>query len=601
MLNRKNILILLSCMLPVYTLIALDQFEVFSECALPDDNLDEDTQLDTDKSRKSKSFCNLCTQFLTVGQALNVNGPVIITMPTRRTPLAALMVNGNEIVNGNETVNGTLNVNGELLVNGIELSSGTVTSVSGGTGITVTGGQTSNPTVNLTVPVSITNGGTGATALTAHGVLIGETSAISATTAGTAGQLLQSGGSSLDPSWTTSTYPSTNAQGDLIYGSAVDGFSTLAKNTTATRYLANTGTNNNPNWSQITLTNGVTGTLPIANGGTNASSMVNTYGVVYYDGTLLNTTLVGSSGQLLTSNGTTAPTFQSFTITGDSGSVSGQSLTLSATSGSGNTVKFSGSGTTVMSLSVSDGNSNTAVGAGAGTTSMGSANTVFGQGAAPRVSAVTGNCAFGQAALLLLTGGTDFEGSFNCAFGQNTLSAITTGASNIAIGQLAGVNLTSNESNNIYLASVGVEGESSVLRINSDLAAAYIGGITGVSLTGTPAAVYVSDEGQLGILVSSRKYKDNIVDIDPLIVSKVIQLRPVSFTYKKSTLPDDIHYGLIAEEVIKVIPNMVICDKNKEPYTVKYHELPVLLLAHIQLLYAEIEALKNQMATVCAR
>lgn len=61
------------------------------------------------------------------------------------------------------------------------------------------------------------------------------------------------------------------AQGDLLYGSAANTWSRLAKNTSATRYLSNTGTSNNPAWAQIDLTNGVTGVLPLANGGTGSN------------------------------------------------------------------------------------------------------------------------------------------------------------------------------------------------------------------------------------------------------------------------------------------------------------------------------------------
>ncbi len=134
------------------------------------------------------------------------------------------------------------------------------------------------------------------------------------------------------------------AQGDLLYGSATDTLSALAKNVTATRYLSNTGTSNNPAWAQVNLTNGVTGILPTANGGTgmafftvagptvartftfpDASATVltsNTAVTVAQGGTGLgtltannvilgngtsNVTFVapGTSGNVLTSNGTT--------------------------------------------------------------------------------------------------------------------------------------------------------------------------------------------------------------------------------------------------------------------------------------------------------
>lgn len=70
---------------------------------------------------------------------------------------------------------------------------------------------------------------------------------------------------------TGSTVPTT-VQGDVVYASATNVLSALAKDTNATRYLANTGTSNNPAWAQVALTTGVTGTLPVANGGTGVSS-----------------------------------------------------------------------------------------------------------------------------------------------------------------------------------------------------------------------------------------------------------------------------------------------------------------------------------------
>jgi hypothetical protein len=81
------------------------------------------------------------------------------------------------------------------------------------------------------------------------------------------------------------------SQGDLVYYNTGTTFTALAKNTSATRYLANTGTSNNPAWTQVNLSNGVTGTLPVANGGTNASSA----GITALNN-ILGTSLVNTTG-----------------------------------------------------------------------------------------------------------------------------------------------------------------------------------------------------------------------------------------------------------------------------------------------------------------
>lgn len=88
---------------------------------------------------------------------------------------------------------------------------------------------------------------------------------------GTSGKVARSNGTS--PTWSTFTIPDTFAQGDLLYASATDVLTALAKNASSTRYLSNTGASNDPAWAQVDLTNGVTGTLPVGNGGTGATSL----------------------------------------------------------------------------------------------------------------------------------------------------------------------------------------------------------------------------------------------------------------------------------------------------------------------------------------
>jgi len=104
------------------------------------------------------------------------------------------------------------------------------------------------------------------------------------------------------------------AQGDLLYGSATDVYSLLNKNTTATRYLANTGTSNNPAWAQVDLTNGVTGTLPVANGGTSLTTL--TANALYVgNGTSAPAAVaVGTNNQFLKGSTGAAPAFGTATL-----------------------------------------------------------------------------------------------------------------------------------------------------------------------------------------------------------------------------------------------------------------------------------------------
>jgi hypothetical protein len=122
-----------------------------------------------------------------------------------------------------------------------------------------------------TVPTSA--GGTGLTSYTAGDTLYyASGTTLTKLAIGTAYQAFQVNAGATAPSWQPSATSVLTAQGDLLYASAANTLARLAKDANATRYLSNTGTTNNPAWAQINLTNGVTGVLPVANGGTNASS-----------------------------------------------------------------------------------------------------------------------------------------------------------------------------------------------------------------------------------------------------------------------------------------------------------------------------------------
>ena len=180
---------------------------------------------------------------------------------------------------------------------------------------------------------------------------------------------------------------------------------------------------------------------------------------------------------------------------------------------------------------------------------------------------------------------------------MGSLQRITTGSDNTCIGVDAGLNYsTGSESNNILLgaAVLGTASESNVIRIGNNGSGSgqqnkcFVAGIAGITVTGS--AVLCSATGQLGDVSSSIRFKENIESI--IDSSDLYGLNPVSFNYKYEE-EKTLHYGLIAEEVDKVMPNLVIYDKDNLPYSIKYHEMPALLLVEIKNLKSEIEELKK--------
>jgi len=191
-------------------------------------------------------------------------------------------------------------------------------------------------------------------------------------------------------------------------------------------------------------------------------------------------------------------------------------------------------------------------------------------------------------------------GSQNSAVGYGALYGNTDGSYNAALGYFAGSNLTTG-SNNIDISNRGIAGESGVTRIGIDgtQTAAYVAGIYGVSVTGS--TVVVSSTGQLGVVVSSERFKTGIAPMG-VNSAKLAQLRPVTF-HLKTDPKGDLQYGLIAEEVAKVYPELVIRDQTGRIDGVRYDELAPMLLNEVQreqsknaAQNAEIGDLKQQVA-----
>jgi hypothetical protein len=183
------------------------------------------------------------------------------------------------------------------------------------------------------------------------------------------------------------------------------------------------------------------------------------------------------------------------------------------------------------------------------------------------------------------------SGTINTAIGYGALFSNTTGSNNIAVGNDAGYNLTDG-ANNIDIGNEGVAGESGHIRIGtaSTQTTTYIAGIENTKVTGS--AVYITAGGQLGVLASSERYKTGIAPMGEG-TTRLQELRPVSF-HLKTDLNGPVQYGLIAEEVATIYPELVIRDATGNVQGVRYEELAPMLLNEVQKQAAEIRALKQQ-------
>lgn len=291
-----------------------------------------------------------------------------------------------------------------------------------------------------------------------------------------------------------------------------------------------------------------------------------------FDALFYNTT-----GGYNTANGASA---LAFNTTGNYNTANGNQALFRNTTGSDNTAN----GFQALASNTT-GNDDTANGFGAlfhNTT--GFRNTANGADALFYNTTGSRNTAEGRTALYSNT-----TGGSNIAVGNGALNSNTTGGSNTALGNAAGYNLTTG-SNNIDIGNLGVAGQANTIHIGNAVATVYpdgtthpaqtatfIAGIHGATASGG-VAVFVNSSGQLGTLTSSARFKEAIKPMDKASEA-ILALKPVTFRYKKDLDPDGIpQFGLVAEEVEKVSPDLVARDAEGKVYTVRYEAVNAMLL-----------------------
>jgi len=193
------------------------------------------------------------------------------------------------------------------------------------------------------------------------------------------------------------------------------------------------------------------------------------------------------------------------------------------------------------------------------------------------------NTANGVNALLFNTGDN------NTATGAGALSNNTTGSQNTALGQGAGSGVTA--ANNVIC--IGADGANPS---NS----CYIGNIFGQTSSGG-TAVFINSDGKLGTTTSSRRFKEEIKPMERASEA-LFALKPVTFRYKKGIDPQGIpQFGLVAEDVEAVNPDLVVRDKEGEVNTVRYEAVNAMLLNEFLKEHRKVEELKKDFQTTVAQ
>jgi hypothetical protein len=299
-------------------------------------------------------------------------------------------------------------------------------------------------------------------------------------------------------------------------------------------------------------------------------------------------TLVLNTGDANTAMGTAALLLNS---TGMVNSAYGAAALVNNSSGSFN----SAFGAFALNGNV-DGSDNTAVGVGAlSSNTFGGGSTAVGSQALASQTGRGGSTAIGERALASQT-----DGESNTATGAVALEN-TTGSRNTAVGFAA--LRDSSASDNIALgagAGANVTTASHVICIGTDGNnvdnSCYIGQIFGATSSGG-TAVFINSNGKLGTTTSSRRFKDDIKLMDQASEA-LFALKPVTFRYKKEIDPTGIsQFGLVAEEVEKVNPDLIVRDNKGKPYSVRYDQVNAMLLNEFLKEHCTVQELKFTVRT----
>ena len=268
------------------------------------------------------------------------------------------------------------------------------------------------------------------------------------------------------------------------------------------------------------------------------------------------------------------------------------------------------------------GSYNTATGVNALRNNTADFNTAYGEGALQANTTGGANAAFGEDALATNTVGDwntatgtnalifNNTGRLNTAIGANALYNHTTGTLNIALGWAAG-DLTIGD-NNIAIGNIGAAADVNTIRIGAQGAVTdefgvvhpahrrtFIAGIAGTAVNGRP--VIINANGLLGTAPSSERFKEQIKPMGNASEA-ILALKPVTFRYKKEIDPEPTpEFGLVAEDVEKVNPDLVVRDADGKAYTVRYEAVNAMLLNEFLKEHRKVEQQRKDFEAALAR